>query len=66
MDPEAVRRERDQIERAVADWTVCSMFQEPVIKHPDGPALMTRRGGVWQATTWHDTARAEAHRCQDR
>ena len=50
--PERVRREQEDIARAVAGQTICSLFQEQVVKHGDHPALLTKRDGAWTPVTW--------------
>jgi long-chain acyl-CoA synthetase len=52
MKAEAILKEREDINRAVAGQTVCSMFQARVRELEDQPALYTRRGGTWQPTSW--------------
>jgi long-chain acyl-CoA synthetase len=50
--PERVRREQEDIARAVAGQTICSLFQEQVVKRGDDAALLTKRDGVWTPVTW--------------
>ena len=47
-----VRRDQEDIARAVAGQTICSLFQEQVVKHGDHPALLTKRDGAWTPVTW--------------
>jgi long-chain acyl-CoA synthetase len=50
--PEPARREQEEIGRAVAGQTICSLFQEQVVKRGDDRALVTKRDGVWTSVTW--------------
>ncbi len=54
IDAENARREREDISRAVAGWTIPSLFQEQLAAHPDVPALQTKRDGAWQATVYRE------------
>jgi long-chain acyl-CoA synthetase len=51
-----VERERSDIIRAASGRTICSMFQETAARHAELPALVTKRGGQWQAITWGEYA----------
>jgi long-chain acyl-CoA synthetase len=54
MDLEAARRERAQIDRAVDGQTVCTTFQATVAARGAAPAMMTKRGASWVATSWSE------------
>jgi long-chain acyl-CoA synthetase len=49
---ERARREQEDIALAVAGQTICSLFQEQVVKRGDDSALVTKRDGVWTPVTW--------------
>lgn len=51
-DPERVRREQEDIARAVAGQTICSLFQGQIAKLEDRPALLTKRDGAWTQMAW--------------
>ncbi len=55
-DPECVRREQEDIARAVAGQTICSLIQDQVAKLEDRPALLTKRDGSWTPVVWRQYA----------
>jgi long-chain acyl-CoA synthetase len=53
-----IRAERNDIDKAVAGQTVCSLFQQTAAAVPDVEAVKWKAQGEWRALTWQAYAQA--------